>query len=212
MSVRQQANDMNGTSTGLLSGLQPSRTTVDSQYAEMCPLVCNVDRLPKEDRELRKCMEKYEKSLKDSVDSGIPSSTDKAHIPEVRFCKKVCTCGCCNLDMNQGARADLSLSARNIRATVTCPSAVRRMPYGRPRSLSSTTFNVTVGRGALAGLSVKRLTNQSRQPSLSGILSKNHPLQALTKLVPMLSMQSAPLSARRGKDECHEPTAFDLAE
>ncbi|WP_373150054.1 hypothetical protein [Bacteroides stercoris] len=52
------------------------RKTVDSLYAENRTLNCNVDRLLKENRELSKRLEKYEKPLKDSGDSSTPPSKD----------------------------------------------------------------------------------------------------------------------------------------
>ena len=63
VSVKQQVDDINSTLTGLLSELQSLRKTVDSQHAEICSLNRNVDKLLKENRELRKRLEKYEKPL-----------------------------------------------------------------------------------------------------------------------------------------------------
>lgn len=69
MSVKQQVNDISETLAGLLSELQSLRKTVDSQHAEICALNRNVDRLLKENRELRKRLEKHEKpSLRSSDD------------------------------------------------------------------------------------------------------------------------------------------------
>lgn len=42
---------------GLLSELQSLRKTVDSQHAEICSLNRNIDKLLKENRELRKRLE-----------------------------------------------------------------------------------------------------------------------------------------------------------
>ena len=71
-SVKQQVNDIYSTLTGLLSELQSLRKTVDSQHAEICSLNRNVDKLLKENRELRKRLEKYEKPPKDSGNSSTP--------------------------------------------------------------------------------------------------------------------------------------------
>lgn len=72
VSVKQQVDDINSTLTGLLSELQSLRKTVDSQHAEICSLNRNVDKLLKENRELRKRLEKYEKPPKDSGNSSTP--------------------------------------------------------------------------------------------------------------------------------------------
>lgn len=76
VSVKQQVNDINSTLFGLLSELQSLRKTVDSQHAEICSLNRNVDKLLKENRELRKRLEKYEKPPKDSGNSSTPPSKE----------------------------------------------------------------------------------------------------------------------------------------
>ena len=52
------------------------RKTVDSQYAEICRLNRNADKLLKENRELRKRLEKYEKPPKDSGNSSTPPTKE----------------------------------------------------------------------------------------------------------------------------------------
>ena len=76
VSVKQQVNDISEMLAGLLSELQSLRKTVDSQHAEICALNRNVDRLLKENRELRKRLEKYEKPPKDSGNSSTPPSKE----------------------------------------------------------------------------------------------------------------------------------------
>ena len=76
MSVKQQVKDINETLAGLLSELKEMRGTIDSQHAEICALNRNVDKLLKENRELRKRLAKYEKPPKDSGNSSIPPSKD----------------------------------------------------------------------------------------------------------------------------------------
>ena len=76
VSVKQQVDDINSTLTGLLSELQSLRKTVDSRHAEICSLNRNVDKLLKENRELRKRLEKYEKPPKDSGNSSTPPSKE----------------------------------------------------------------------------------------------------------------------------------------
>lgn len=50
--------------------------TIDSQHSEICSLNRNVDKLLKENRELRKKLEKYEKPPKDSGNSSTPPSKE----------------------------------------------------------------------------------------------------------------------------------------
>lgn len=80
VSVKQQVNDISETLSGLLSELlselQSLRRTADSQHAEICSLNRNIDRLLKENRELRKRLEKYEKPPKDSGNSSTPPSKE----------------------------------------------------------------------------------------------------------------------------------------
>ncbi len=56
-SVKQQVNDIYSTLAGLLSELKVLRGTIDSQHAEICSLNRNIDKLLKENRELRKRLE-----------------------------------------------------------------------------------------------------------------------------------------------------------
>ena len=72
VSVRKQVNDINGTLAGLLSELKKLQVTTDSQHAEICSLNRNVDKLLKENRELHKKLEKYEKPPEDSSNSSTP--------------------------------------------------------------------------------------------------------------------------------------------
>ena len=74
--MKQQVNDMSEILAALLSELRELRGTVDSQHAEICSLNRNMDKLLKENRELRKRLEKYEKPPKDSGNSGTPPSKD----------------------------------------------------------------------------------------------------------------------------------------
>lgn len=61
---------------GLTSQLELMQKTIDSQHTEICSLNRNVDRLLKENRELRKRLEKYEKPPKDSGNSSTPPSKE----------------------------------------------------------------------------------------------------------------------------------------
>ena len=59
---------------GLSEQLKSMQGTINSQHAEICALNRNVDRLLKENRELRKRLEKYEKPPKNSDNSSTPPS------------------------------------------------------------------------------------------------------------------------------------------
>ena len=76
VSVKQQVNDINSALAGLLSELKELRGTIDSQHAEICSLNRNIDKLLKENRELRKRLEKYEKPPKNSGNSSTPPSKE----------------------------------------------------------------------------------------------------------------------------------------
>lgn len=76
VSVKQQVNDINSALAELLSELKELRGTIDFQHAEICSLNRNIDKLLKENRELRKRLEKYEKPPKDSGNSSIPPSKE----------------------------------------------------------------------------------------------------------------------------------------
>ena len=74
--VKQQVNDISEVLAGLLSELQSLRKTVESQHNEICSLNRNIDKLLKENRELRKSLEQYEKPPKDSGNSSTPPSKE----------------------------------------------------------------------------------------------------------------------------------------
>ena len=74
--VKQQISDISAILLGLSEQLKSMQGTIDSQHAEICALNRNVDRLLKENRELRKRLEKYEKPPKDSGNSSTPPSKE----------------------------------------------------------------------------------------------------------------------------------------
>lgn len=76
VSMKQQVNDISEILSGLLSELKELRGTVASQHAEICSLNRNVNKLLKENRELRKRLEKYEKPPQDSGNSSTPPSKE----------------------------------------------------------------------------------------------------------------------------------------
>ena len=67
---------MNETLSSLVAEIQSLRETVDSQFAEICQLNRNTERLLKENRELRIRLEKYERPSKDSNNSGTPPAKE----------------------------------------------------------------------------------------------------------------------------------------
>lgn len=85
--MKQQVKDINGTLVELLSELKEMRGTIDSQHAEICALNRNVNKLLKENRELRKRLEKYEKPPKDSGNSSTPPSKEPVSAEIVRRTK-----------------------------------------------------------------------------------------------------------------------------
>ncbi len=89
VSVKQQVNGINEALSGLLSELQSLRKTVDSQYAEICSLNRNVDKLLKENRELRKRLSKYEEPPKNSGNSSTPPSKERMKDEIVRRTKSL---------------------------------------------------------------------------------------------------------------------------
>ena len=66
----------------LVEQIKTMQGTIDSQHAEISPLNRNIDKLLKENRELRKRLEKYEKPPNDSGNSSAPL-TKEAIMAEV---------------------------------------------------------------------------------------------------------------------------------
>lgn len=74
--MKQPVTDIATALHSLTSQLELMQKTIDSQHSEICSLNRNVDRLLKENHELRKRLEKYEKPPKDSVNSSTPPSKE----------------------------------------------------------------------------------------------------------------------------------------
>lgn len=89
VTVKQQVKDINETLSSLVSEIQSLRKTVDSQYAEICQLNRNSDKLLKENRELRKRLEKYEKPPKDSGNSSTPPTKESISAQVTRRTKSL---------------------------------------------------------------------------------------------------------------------------
>lgn len=81
---------------------------------------------------------------------------------ELRYYKKVCTCGCCNRDYAPHRRGGNAITyCKNIRAIATYLSFVQCMPYERLQSLFATMFNVSISQGKLANI-VREMLDKSR--------------------------------------------------
>ena len=76
VSVKQQISDISAILVGLSEQLKSMQGTIDSQHAEICSLNRNIDKLLKENRELRKRLEKYEKPPKGFGNSSTPPSKE----------------------------------------------------------------------------------------------------------------------------------------
>lgn len=76
VSVKQQVNNIAAALRSLTSQLELMQRTIDSQHTEICSLNRNIDQLQRENRELRKRLEKYEKPPKDSGNSSTPPSKE----------------------------------------------------------------------------------------------------------------------------------------
>lgn len=89
VAVKQQVKDINEILSSLVAEIQSLRKTVDSQYAEICHLNRNSDKLLKENRELRKRIEKYEKPPKDSGNSSTPPTKESISAQVTRRTKSM---------------------------------------------------------------------------------------------------------------------------
>lgn len=72
-----------------MSELKELRGTIDSQHAEICSLNGNIDKLLKENRELRKRLGKYEKPPKDSGNSRTHPSKEPVKLEMERRTKSL---------------------------------------------------------------------------------------------------------------------------
>lgn len=88
-SVKQQVTDISDMLRNLSGQLDSMQRTIDSQHAEICSLNRNVDKLLKENRELRKRLEKYENPPKDSCNSSTPPSKEPMKAEVVRRTKSL---------------------------------------------------------------------------------------------------------------------------
>jgi hypothetical protein len=74
--VKQQVNDISEVLRNLSVQMESMQKTIDSQHSTICQLNRNVDRLLKENRELRKRLATHEDAPKDSGNSSTPPSKD----------------------------------------------------------------------------------------------------------------------------------------
>lgn len=75
--VKEQVTDISKPLEELLSEMRSMRETIDAQYTEIASLKRNIERLGKENHELRRRLEKYEKPDKNSSNSSTPPSKEK---------------------------------------------------------------------------------------------------------------------------------------
>lgn len=87
--MKQQGTDISDILHCLSGQLDLMQRTIDSQHTEICSLTRNVDKLLKENRELRKRLEKYENPPKDSGNSSTPPSKEPMKAEVVRRTKSL---------------------------------------------------------------------------------------------------------------------------
>lgn len=79
--------DLSAAIVELTHEIHSMRETIDAQYSEICALNRNIDKLNKENRDLRKRLSKYEKPDKDSHNSSTPPSKEKMKSEVIRRTK-----------------------------------------------------------------------------------------------------------------------------
>lgn len=85
--VKQQITDISELLSSLMNEMTEMRGTISSQHAVICSLNRNVAKLLKENRTLKKRLEKYEKPPKNSGNSSTPPSKEPIHSEVVRRTK-----------------------------------------------------------------------------------------------------------------------------
>ena len=74
--VNEQVKDITEAIQSLQSDMQLMRKTIDSQHRQICQQVRSIEKLSKENKELRKRLSKYEDCPKDSSNSSVPPSKE----------------------------------------------------------------------------------------------------------------------------------------
>lgn len=85
--MKEQVTDISQMLKELTSEMRSMRETIDAQYTEIASLNRNVQKLQKENHELRKRLEKYEKPDKNSGNSSTPPSKEKMKDEVIRRTK-----------------------------------------------------------------------------------------------------------------------------
>ena len=87
--MKEQVTDILTTLNELTSEMRSMRETIDAQYTEIASLNRNIQKLQKENRDLRKRLEQYEKPDKNSGNSSTPPSKEKMKDEVVRRTKSL---------------------------------------------------------------------------------------------------------------------------
>ena len=87
ISMKEQVTDISAMLESLTKDVQSMRETIDAQHTEIVSLKRNVDRLRKENRDLRKRLSKYEDPDKNSCNSSVPPSKERIKDEVIRRTK-----------------------------------------------------------------------------------------------------------------------------
>ena len=85
--MKEQVTDISAMLQSLTRDMQSMRETIDAQHTEIVSLRRNVDRLQKENRDLRKRLSKYEDPDKNSTNSSVPPSKEQMKDEVIRRTK-----------------------------------------------------------------------------------------------------------------------------
>ena len=85
--MKEQVTDISAMLESLTKDVQSMRETIDAQHTEIVSLKRNVDRLRKENRDLRKRLSKYEDPDKNSCNSSVPPSKERMKDEVIRRTK-----------------------------------------------------------------------------------------------------------------------------
>lgn len=85
--MKEQVADISAVLKSLTKDMQSMRETIDAQHTKIVSLKRNVDRLQKENRDLRKRLSKYEDPDKNSTNSNVPPSKERLKDEVIRRTK-----------------------------------------------------------------------------------------------------------------------------
>lgn len=89
--MKEQVTDISAMLESLTKDVQSMREIIDAQHTEIVSLKRNVDRLQKENRDLRKRLSKYENPDKNSCNSSVPPSKERMKDEVIRRTKTLRT-------------------------------------------------------------------------------------------------------------------------